>query len=173
MVTPFVGVWIETFVISWPEVKEPSHPSWVCGLKLLNQTIISFWFSHTLRGCVDWNTISIEPRFTTRRHTLRGCVDWNTVPDHWFTKIGCHTLRGCVDWNQIKKSSPWRTKVTPFVGVWIETPLCFHVRCVLLCHTLRGCVDWNSKIPSMARTYKKSHPSWVCGLKLLNNSSFH
>ena len=34
MVTPCVGVWIETLkkvVISW---KVKSHPAWVCGLKL-------------------------------------------------------------------------------------------------------------------------------------------
>ena len=59
-VTPFVGVWIETisddypenytnvtpFVGVWIETKQSwligrvltSHPSWVCGLKLWNQT---------------------------------------------------------------------------------------------------------------------------------------
>ena len=30
--------------------------------------------------------------------------------------------------------------VTPYVGVWIETALIFQIL-VLLCHTLRGCVD--------------------------------
>ena len=33
------------------EVK--SHPSWVCGLKLLAQEFVYVSFGHTLRGCVD------------------------------------------------------------------------------------------------------------------------
>ena len=37
-----------------------------------------------------------------------------------------------------------RLSVTPFVGVWIETPYqcCWSQGC--WCHTLRGCVDWNT-----------------------------
>ena len=30
-----------------------SHPSWVCGLKHGGQTINLVYISHTLRGCVD------------------------------------------------------------------------------------------------------------------------
>ena len=30
-----------------------SHPSWVCGLKLLNRLTACINLSHTLRGCVD------------------------------------------------------------------------------------------------------------------------
>ena len=33
-VTPFVGVWIETAVVKSAPSFSPSHPSWVCGLKL-------------------------------------------------------------------------------------------------------------------------------------------
>ena len=34
-VTPFVGVWIETMIDINPVVNQNlSHPSWVCGLKL-------------------------------------------------------------------------------------------------------------------------------------------
>ena len=53
-VTPFVGVWIETYTQSNPATKQESHPSWVCGLKLV---LARIWFithiCHTLRGCVD------------------------------------------------------------------------------------------------------------------------
>ena len=36
LVTPFVGVWIETLLnLSIVVVDVPSHPSWVCGLKHL------------------------------------------------------------------------------------------------------------------------------------------
>ena len=53
-VTPYVGVWIETPVHSWRQISSWSHPTWVCGLKLkfAVQTIESS-DSHTLRGCVD------------------------------------------------------------------------------------------------------------------------
>ena len=76
-----------------------------------------------------------------------------------------HTLRGCVDWNlHITIGNLW-SRVTPFVGVWIETifiggddkTLRSHPSWVCglkhtsiihsiktLRHTLRGCVDWNS-----------------------------
>ena len=30
-----------------------SHPTWVCGLKLLVDDIVPLLDSHTLRGCVD------------------------------------------------------------------------------------------------------------------------
>ena len=33
VVTPFVGVWIETDQKSHQKDTETSHPSWVCGLK--------------------------------------------------------------------------------------------------------------------------------------------
>ena len=77
-------------------------------------------------------------------HTLRGCVDWNTNDPTALEHVICHTLRGCVDWNTnwgiVDKLPP---RVTPFVGVWIETRYrCFcskHTES----HTLRGCVDWN------------------------------
>ena len=34
IVTPCVGVWIETGINSLEEVLQKSHPAWVCGLKL-------------------------------------------------------------------------------------------------------------------------------------------
>ena len=30
-----------------------SHPSWVCGLKLSMMLLLRLLLSHTLRGCVD------------------------------------------------------------------------------------------------------------------------
>ena len=32
-VTPHVGVWIETDMLSWVVLTSVSHPMWVCGLK--------------------------------------------------------------------------------------------------------------------------------------------
>ena len=120
-VTPCVGVWIETPVPDFP----------------------NFCLCHTLRGCVDWNRNVIEFTDINYSHTLRGCVDWNTR----ITGINCgkcrHTLRGCVDWNfiigfmnvrhfgshpawvcglkHILNTLQMYKKVTPCVGVWIET----------------------------------------------------
>ena len=34
-VTPYVGVWIETLFIFYKFKFVPSHPTWVCGLKLI------------------------------------------------------------------------------------------------------------------------------------------
>ena len=39
-VTPFVGVWIETQVLAHFGIKPKSHPSWVCGLKLLHHPVV-------------------------------------------------------------------------------------------------------------------------------------
>ena len=58
-VTPFVGVWIETSSILHLSYLFLSHPSWVCGLKLLKTSKSSSLYSHTLRGCVDWNCFGI------------------------------------------------------------------------------------------------------------------
>ena len=33
MVTPYVGVWIETWQKYWDAMNSKSHPTWVCGLK--------------------------------------------------------------------------------------------------------------------------------------------
>ena len=51
------------------------------------------------------------------------------------------------------------------MGVWIETTYGFTPDTTTYGHTLRGCVDWNplGRLPPLIA---KSHPSWVCGLKL-------
>ena len=118
-------------------------------------------------------------------HTLRGCVDWNTR----ITGINCgkyrHTLRGCVDWNihTTTESKP-ATPVTPCVGVWIETDglsvfityneshpawVCglkqvndSFKQCRNRSHTLRGCVDWNRKIPHNGKQKHQCHTLRGC-----------
>ena len=42
MVTPCVGVWIETNNIKGISKKAGSHPAWVCGLKLRETMNITF-----------------------------------------------------------------------------------------------------------------------------------
>ena len=53
MVTPFVGVWIETLEDKKNSFLAKSHPSWVCGLKLRTFAVPKRTRRHTLRGCVD------------------------------------------------------------------------------------------------------------------------
>ena len=121
LVTPCVGVWIETSISLWFWSWQLSHPAWVCGLKQLNGgKAMQTWVSHTLRGCVDWNSQYPFPQNFYHSHTLRGCVDWN---HHGNTNIKWY-------------------KVTPCVGVWIET-----------------------EVASVTAAVTVSHPAWVCGLK--------
>ena len=147
VVTPCVGVWIET--VSFNEDVDGlygSHPAWVCGLKHYAVMFNDFKPCHTLRGCVDWNSrisdilccdivtpcvgVWIETLEKRRyhvavRHTLRGCVDWNLLGDDIRSGERSHTLRGCVDWNFIRMIHNNQQEG----------------------HTLRGCVDWNHDDP--------------------------
>ena len=53
VVTPCVGVWIETDPAVSPRHSPQSHPAWVCGLKLVRKVQQDTEMGHTLRGCVD------------------------------------------------------------------------------------------------------------------------
>ena len=141
-VTPFVGVWIETCSRLRSSCNTSSHPSWVCGLKLpRTQQGLGVYGSHPSWVC------GLKQIF------------WKLLYNIW-----SHTLRGCVDWNNVSAKKGWDVPVTPFVGVWIETPpveepllnlgshpswvcglklISIMVIANLMSHTLRGCVDWN------------------------------
>ena len=97
-------------------------------------------------------------------HTLRGCVDWNTASiNEWFILVS-HTLRGCVDWNSTSSASLRSSAVTPFVGVWIETGIKKPARLGRMSHPSWVC---GLKLYHQRRNNpsSRSHPSWVCGLK--------
>ena len=99
-----------------------SHPSWVCGLKLPLHNFLFLRFRHTLRGCVDWNLLTIIHVIgVVKSHPSWVCGLKHFVTD-FFSTFHCHTLRGCVDWNPSNEWSAIALRVTPFVGVWIETP---------------------------------------------------
>ena len=53
VVTPCVGVWIETGHTITYDCGVESHPAWVCGLKQANRARGLSSLCHTLRGCVD------------------------------------------------------------------------------------------------------------------------
>ena len=100
-VTPCVGVWIEKtpfFLINFFN-QFKSHPAWVCGLKQVFRHLYCF----------------------ARRHTLRGCVDWNTLR---FRMLALVSVTPCVGvWIETSNRSTIviASRVTPCVGVWIET----------------------------------------------------
>ena len=121
LVTPCVGVWIETCLCLIWGILQESHPAWVCGLKQsINYIASAIKESHPAWVCGLKHLIhGIDDG--TGCHTLRGCVDWNTHPGYTFSFYLGHTLRGCVDWNRWVASTAWGGWVTPCVGVWIET----------------------------------------------------
>ena len=55
-------------------------------------------------------------------------------------------------------------KVTPFVGVWIETRLMLPIFLFLKSHPSWVC-GLKLYLCAMKTEIVKSHPSWVCGLK--------
>ena len=178
------GLKLPCLVICPSTVK--SHPAWVCGLKpykirawflLFVTPCVGVWIethqdrlmsgmrSHTLRGCVDWNSNTlIQLQGDTKSHPawvcglkrllghsngfsqpVTPCVGvWiETKIQVWgWSGIESHTLRGCVDWNFTLCNLYYWPRVTPCVGVWIETSLYVN-RSIDSSHTLRGCVDWN------------------------------
>ncbi len=142
-----------------------SHPTWVCGLKQPSQSLLFFisgshptwvcglkqwWGEHVYRQPVTpyvgvWIETSIIIFFKVRKsHTLRGCVDWNNVIGKKRCGVWSHPTWVC----GLKLSNlplmRMASKVTPYVGVWIETPWYLLYLFLPGSHTLRGCVDWNT-----------------------------
>ena len=77
VVTPCVGVWIETWTDKTKHQKKSmSHPAWVCGLKLPAR-VTSFTVPQ-VTPCVGVWIETGHHRIDcdcSHRHTLRGCVD--------------------------------------------------------------------------------------------------
>ena len=131
-VTPYVGVWIETCQRQNRGVCGRSHPTWVCGLKPDIRKSGTKIGSHTLRGCVDWNTTEFihisnlvvtpyvgvwietsKSNCSKKRkpsHTLRGCVDWNINGPVFGNIEDGHTLRGNIWIGALftRRSSLWK-----------------------------------------------------------------
>ena len=105
-----------------PDETDTSHPAWVCGLKRFLKMRLSVWVvSHPAWVCGLKQLARVGIMSSKPCHTLRGCVDWNMK---WLPPEVCaggHTLRGCMDWNHRLLSCLYHSKVTPCVGVWIET----------------------------------------------------
>ena len=77
LVTPFVGVWIETDDDQLYVGMVKSHPSWVCGLKRdTDKQVINASLSHPSWVCGLKPSV-MEGSNVNGCHTLRGCVDIN------------------------------------------------------------------------------------------------
>ena len=143
-VTPCVGVWIETWggngirwnrkshtlrgCVDWNPIKSVhdssslSHPAWVCGLKRIRTDLC---LECGVTPCVGvWIETQIHSSSckVIRSHTLRGCVDWNVC---WDTQTDSpnpsHPAWVCGLKLKSKFGDEVVSKVTPCVGVWIET----------------------------------------------------
>ena len=130
-------------LLAWQYRKTSSHPAWVCGLKHKRAKKASMRVKVT--PCVG---VWIETRSWTvsgeisESHPAWVCGLKLFGIHHRSTSLS-HTLRGCVDWNRVKKNLCLLRRVTPCVGVWIETETMHQWHYQQVSHTLRGCVDWN------------------------------
>ena len=127
----------------WFILEHPSHPSWVCGLKLLINGLVTV----KLQSHPSW-VCGLKPLDSAKLiKILLSHPSWvcglKLISVDFVQKSVCHTLRGCVDWNSWGNQS----------------------KLVCSSHTLRGCVDWNPLGNAKGTPSVESHPSWVCGLK--------
>ena len=116
---------------------------WECGLKRGYVSDENRTCRHSLCGSVDWNDTIDENDDLFSCHSLCGSVDWNPsmirkggknlksllmwecgLKPEFEQRIYAadrHSLCGSVDWNTIYRTPGRTNKVTPYVGVWIET----------------------------------------------------
>ena len=99
-VTPFVGVWIETCLLLSLCYFGLSHPSWVCGLKLVMLRLMAAkQMSHPSWVC-----------------GLKLCFEHLAQQP-----LASHPSWVCGLKQSLRPVLQLSQRVTPFVGVWIET----------------------------------------------------
>ena len=164
LVTPFVGVWIETTIRLEREQILGSHPSWVCGLKLLvcRHNTAASW-SHPswvcglkhLKKCTALGSAGSHPswvcglkpyEYQTSTLDMSSHPSWVCGLKHVLVVIRKRLVKVTPFvgvWIETCRWSTWCYScwVTPFVGVWIETLSGMYKSETSLSHTLRGCVD--------------------------------
>ena len=97
VVTPCVGVWIETPVPDFPNFFLLSHPAWVCGLKPFCRTVVVALYKVTPCVGVWIETIDgLTEEWIKKSHPAWVCGLKQLPIDYFFDRDG-HTLRGCVD----------------------------------------------------------------------------
>ena len=171
-VTPYTGVWIETGIIKLKDYTRKSHPTRVCGLKQI-ATVSDFqvsrvtpytgvWIETLCFLCVLWVRSSHPTRVCgLKREAIAQLCCLGVTP---YTGVWIETLYQHLFWSPLT--------VTPYTGVWIET---FNAGFKWLFNLVTpytgvwiettGLEDWEIRI--------KSHPTRVCGLKLLRFKLFY
>ena len=165
-VTPFVGVWIETVEALAHCILIMSHPSWVCGLKL----ICLLFLIVRSRSHPSWvcGLKRLSPNNRENSHYVTPFVgvwiETNFTPS-LKKKTQSHPSWVC----GLKR---YRWQVYPFVGLSHPSWVC-GLKLALLWSISEGRVSHPSWVcglklsaPNNTPTTSRSHPSWVCGLKL-------
>ena len=115
-----MGVWIETGTIIVKSSDQLSHPAWVCGLK---------------------HRVYHNKRNVAKSHPAWVCGLKPAIGLSGAVSMGSHPAWVC----GLKQITYYlfnmSVKVTPCVGVWIETVEVRKNVIAGLSHTLRGCVD--------------------------------
>ena len=75
LVAPLVGAWIETFTPAQFKDSAVSHPSWVRGLKLLNEPLLGLTQVAPLVGAWIETGYKFKKNIVNGGRTPRGCVD--------------------------------------------------------------------------------------------------
>ena len=143
LVTPCMGVWIETNIRAPPPNSPPVTPCMGVWIETKLPWCWFYWPNVTPCMGVWIETLHILLHyFQQLSHPVWVCgLKLNLeLPS---SSVYCHTLYGCVDWNLWLLLIVLVSRVTPCMGVWIETPSCWKRNDTITSHTLYGCVDWN------------------------------
>ena len=143
IVSLFVRLWVEIFLLPLRRASASSASSWGCELKYYNKLEGGVPIGQPLREAVSWNdtqgSLSDRPcsvslfvrlwvEITKRRKSkkevsrqpLREAVSWNGYDGWVYTKSISQPLREAVSWNIIAMATPCVTAVSLFVRLWVE-----------------------------------------------------
>ena len=146
-----MGVWIETSPLKNLPIPQPSHPSWVCGLKQLKKTVPEYrkW-SHPSWVC-GLKLSDTKHQAMPYCHTLRGCVDINEWSvDEFGWKVVCRNFRqttqhGALEGKtQSKEVKYYNLDVIISVGYRVKTILRFMFRLFQLQHSSPSAIVFDS-----------------------------
>ena len=144
-VTPYVGVWIETFFAKNNRNNNTVTPYVGVWIETVVLHSIKLWKAVTPYVGVWIETITYRlSTGTAASHSLCGSVDWNRSSRSYFRYNMSHSLCGSVDWNPKFSADIYGNVVTPYVGVWIETRRLMVRPLLRPSHSLCGSVDWNN-----------------------------
>ena len=142
-VTPFVGVWIETYQQQWCNMLSGVTP--FVGVWIETRVVRDDWAERSVTPFVG---VWIETILPVNSQTSgRSHPSWVCGLKPSFLMLLSQHLRSHPSWvcglKLLLLAISALMYVTPFVGVWIETKAEHGALRWMCSHTLRGCVDWN------------------------------